>query len=68
MLKKNKKPQETPKKKTGRVFSSNFRRPNVSFAAALRDQISQFRNSEPQDKMALAITKIVIKTMKEDGK
>jgi hypothetical protein len=40
-LLKKKKPQETPKNKTGRVFSSNFTKPNVSFAAALRDQNEQ---------------------------
>jgi aspartate-semialdehyde dehydrogenase len=28
------------------VFSSNFRRPNVSFAAALRDQTKQQRQQE----------------------
>jgi hypothetical protein len=116
---KKKKLQETRQNKTGKVFSSNFRRPNVSFAAAVRDQTKQqrqqeevantpqpqklkrketdqlvpvtFVNSEPQDKalktltvvhqiikelkgaaseedMAVAITKIVIKLMKEDGK
>jgi hypothetical protein len=45
MLKK-KKPQETPQSKTGRVFSSNFRRPNVTFAAALQDQTKQPRQQE----------------------
>jgi hypothetical protein len=43
---KKKKPQETPKNKTGRVFSSNFIKPNVFFAAALRDQIQQQRQQE----------------------
>jgi uncharacterized protein YaiI (UPF0178 family) len=41
-----KKPQETPKNKTGRVFSSNFTKPNVSFAAALRDRTQQQRQQE----------------------
>jgi hypothetical protein len=45
MLKK-KKPQKTPQNKTGRMFFSNFRRPNVSFTAALRDQTTQQRQQE----------------------
>jgi hypothetical protein len=43
---KKKKPQETPRNKTGRVFFSNIRRPYVSFAAALRDQTEQHRQQE----------------------
>jgi hypothetical protein len=104
---------------TGRVFSSTFIKPTVSFTAALRGQTEEKKkqeeaasgsetpklgrkergqsvpapivNSEPQDKafralavvqqimkelkctvseedMVLAITKIVITLMKEDGK
>jgi deferrochelatase/peroxidase EfeB len=45
MLKK-KKPPETPKQKTGRVFSSNFTKPNITFAASLQDQTQQQRQQE----------------------
>jgi hypothetical protein len=118
-MRKKKKPQGTLKNTTGRVFSSTFTKPTVSFAAALRGQAEQkgqqeeaasgsetpklgqkqrgqsvpapIVNSEPQykafralavveqimrelkgavseEEMVLAITKIVITLMKEDGK
>jgi hypothetical protein len=118
-MRRKKKPQGRPQNTTGRVFSSTFIKPTVSFAAALRGQTEQQRqqeeaasgsetpklgrkergqpvpapivNSELQDKAfrslavvqqimkelkgavseedtVLAITKIVITVMKEDGK
>jgi hypothetical protein len=41
-----KKPQGTPRNTTGRVFSSTFIKPTVSFTAALRGQAEQKRQQE----------------------
>jgi hypothetical protein len=45
-MRRKKKPQGTPKNTTGKVFSSNFTKPTVSFAAALRGQTEQQKQQE----------------------
>jgi hypothetical protein len=45
-MRRKRKPQGTPKNTTGRVFSSSFTKPTVSFAAALRGQTEQKRQQE----------------------
>jgi hypothetical protein len=42
------KPQRTPKPTTGRVFSSNYINPGMSFAAALRNNTQQQQIPHPQ--------------------